>query len=97
MKKVVFLILFTCILVSSCSQRSKEIIKLSQHVSITGVDYLGDGKYEVYFSYKWRDGHMIGTGIMTNQKMNVGDEKTYIEFEKENEDGQTENYTDLRD
>lgn len=93
MKKLFFIL---AIFLGSCSNGQKEVIKLSQRVSVEHVDYLGNGQYQVYFSYKWKDGHAIGTGILTSQRMGIGDIKTYVEYEKENENGQMESFRDLR-
>lgn len=94
MKNIIFLTLIF-ILVSNCSNK-KEVIKLSQEVTIEHVEPLGNGKYRAYFSYRWKDGHMIGTGIMLDHSVNAGDVRIYIEGETQNEDEQTSSFRDLR-
>lgn len=94
MKKIIFAL---CLIIfAGC--KSKDVIKLSQKVTIEHVDYLGNGKYEVYFSYKSQyGGHPIGTGIMVDRPMSAGDVKTYIEGERKNEYDWMEPYYELRD
>jgi len=94
--KTLFLFGCICLLVLGCKRHPKEVIKLSQKVVIEYVDDLGQGKYEVYFSYRWKDGHMIGTGVLVNEPMNVGDTKTYVEYEKEDEYGSMIPHEELR-